>query len=252
MATVGMERWQNCIAVVTGASSGIGAVLSKQLVAAGVIVVSLARRLDRLEQLRQQLPEVQRAQLHVRQCDVTSVESVNAAFDWIEAELGGADILINNAGKLSGGQLVTMRLDTVQELLQTNVMGVVYCTQRIFESVRQRNTPGHVVLINSIVGHYLFNPLPGSVQELNMYPATKHALTAMTELFRQEFRDLKSHIKVTSISPGLVDTDLVPQAYKRLPMLQPEDVANAIMYALATPPHVQVHELTIKPMGEPF
>ncbi|KAH8394476.1 hypothetical protein KR222_011367 [Zaprionus bogoriensis] len=247
-----MERWQNRVAVVTGASSGIGAVLSQQLIAAGVVVVALARRLERLEQLRLELPEEQRPLLHVRQCDVTCLEAVNAAFDWIEAQLGGADILVNNAGKLSGGQLCSMSLDTVQEVLQTNVMGVVYCTQRAFQSLRQREAPGHVVLINSIVGHYLFNPLPGSLQELNMYPATKHALTAMTELFRQEFRDFKTQVKVTSISPGLVDTDLVPQHYKRLPMLKPEDVVNAIVFALATPPHVQVHEVIIKPMGEPF
>ncbi|XP_034490227.1 farnesol dehydrogenase [Drosophila innubila] len=247
-----MERWQNGIAVVTGASSGIGAVISRKLIASGMIVVALARRLERLEQLRQDLAEEQRSQLHIRQCDVTDLQSVNAAFDWIETELGGPDILINNAGKLSGGQLVTMSLDKVQQVLQTNVMGVVYCTQRAFQSIRERNTPGHVVLMNSIVGHYLFNPQPGRLQELNMYPATKHALSAMTEVFRQEFRDLKTQIKVTSISPGLVDTDMVPQDYKRLPMLQPEDVANAIMYALATPPHVQVHEVTIKPMGEPF
>lgn len=192
-----MERWQNRVAVVTGASSGIGAVLSRQLVAAGVIVVALARRLERLEQLRLELPEEQRALLHARECDVTSLEAVNAAFDRIEEELGGADILVNNAGKLSGGQLSTMPLDTVQQVLQTNVMGVVYCTQRAFQSMRQRNSSGHVVLINSIVGHYIFNPLPGSLQELNMYPATKHALTAMTELFRQEFRDFKTQVKVT-------------------------------------------------------
>ncbi|KAH8246106.1 hypothetical protein KR026_009927 [Drosophila bipectinata] len=248
-----MERWTNRVAVVTGASSGIGAELSRKLVAAGVVVVALARRLDRLEQLRQDLPEVeQRQRLHLRQCDVTDVVAVNSVFDSIKGQLGGVDILVNNAGKLSGGQLLTMPLDIVQQVLQTNVMGVVQCTQRAFESLRERQVTGHVVLINSIVGHYLFNPLPGSQQELNMYPATKHALTALTELFRQELRDFKTQVKVTSISPGLVDTELVPQAYKTLPMLQAEDVANAIMYALATPPHVQVHELTIKPMGEPF
>ncbi|XP_068158772.1 farnesol dehydrogenase [Drosophila tropicalis] len=249
-----MERWQNRVAVVTGASSGIGAEISRKLIASGVIVVGLARRLDRMLELRAEIPEARRQNFHIKQCDVCEVKSVNDVFDQIVEEFGGVDILINNAGKLSGGQLLTMSLDTVQQVLQTNVMGVVYCTQRAFQSWRSKSPPieGHVVLINSIVGHYLFNPLPGSQQELNMYPATKHALTAMTELLRQELRDFKTKVKVTSISPGLVDTELVPQQYKTLPMLQAEDVANAIMYALATPPHVQVHELTIKPMGEPF
>ncbi|XP_043660128.1 farnesol dehydrogenase [Drosophila teissieri] len=247
-----MERWHNCVAVVTGASSGIGAEIARKLVSAGVVVVALARRLDRLEQLRQELPEERRSRLRIMQCDVSDVSSVNAAFDAVQRDLGGVDILINNAGKLSGGQLLTMSVDTVQQVLQTNVMGVVYCTRRAFESMRQRQAAGHVVLLNSIVGHYIFNPLPGSQQELNMYPATKHAITALTELFRQEMREFKTQVKVSSISPGLVDTELVPPAYKRLPMLQAEDVANAILYVLSTPPHVQVHELTIKPMGEPF
>ncbi|XP_016953834.1 farnesol dehydrogenase [Drosophila biarmipes] len=247
-----MERWQNRVAVVTGASSGIGAEVARKLISAGVVVVALARRLDRLRQLQQEVPEDRRSQLHIRQCDVTDTVSVNDAFDAVQRELGGVDILINNAGKLSGGQLLTMPLDTVQQVLQTNVMGVVHCTQRAFESIKKRHSPGHVVLVNSIVGHYIFNPLPGSQQELNMYPATKHAVTALTEILRQEMRDFKTQVKVTSISPGLVDTELVPLAYKRLPMLRAEDVANAIMYVLDTPPHVQVHELTIKPMGEPF
>ncbi|XP_039497930.1 farnesol dehydrogenase [Drosophila santomea] len=247
-----MERWHNCVAVVTGASSGIGAEIARKLVSAGVVVVALARRLDRLEQLRQELPEDRRSRLRIMQCDVSDVSSVNAAFDAVQRDLSRVDILINNAGKLSGGQLLTMSVDTVQQVLQTNVMGVVYCTRRAFESMRQRQSTGHVVLINSIVGHYIFNPLPGSQQELNMYPATKHAITALTELFRQEMREFKTQVKVTSISPGLVDTEIVPLDYKRLPMLQAEDVANAILYVLSTPPHVQVHELTIKPMGEPF
>nr|NP_001036313.1 uncharacterized protein Dmel_CG40485, isoform B [Drosophila melanogaster]NP_001303574.1 uncharacterized protein Dmel_CG40485, isoform C [Drosophila melanogaster]AOQ12468.1 CG40485-PB [synthetic construct]AAR88537.1 RH03309p [Drosophila melanogaster]ALI51162.1 uncharacterized protein Dmel_CG40485, isoform C [Drosophila melanogaster]EAL24569.1 uncharacterized protein Dmel_CG40485, isoform B [Drosophila melanogaster] len=247
-----MERWHNCVAVVTGASSGIGAAITRKLISAGVMVVALARRMDRLEQLREELPQDRRSRLRIMQCDVSDVSSVNAVFDAVQGDLGNVDILINNAGKLSGGQLLTMSVDTVQQMLQTNVMGVVYCTQRAFESMRQRQSKGHVVLINSIVGHYIFNPLPGSQQELNMYPATKHAITALTELFRQEMRDFKTKVKVTSISPGLVDTELVPLDYKGLPMLQAEDVANAIMYVLSTPPHVQVHELTIKPLGEPF
>lgn len=192
-----MERWHNCVAVVTGASSGIGAAITRKLISAGVMVVALARRMDRLEQLREELPQDRRSRLRIMQCDVSDVSSVNALFDAVQGDLGNVDILINNAGKLSGGQLLTMSVDTVQQMLQTNVMGVVYCTQRAFESMRQRQSKGHVVLINSIVGHYIFNPLPGSQQELNMYPATKHAITALTELFRQEMRDFKTKVKVT-------------------------------------------------------
>eukprot|EP00099_Drosophila_melanogaster_P000959 NP_001036314.1 uncharacterized protein Dmel_CG40485, isoform A [Drosophila melanogaster] len=192
-----MERWHNCVAVVTGASSGIGAAITRKLISAGVMVVALARRMDRLEQLREELPQDRRSRLRIMQCDVSDVSSVNAVFDAVQGDLGNVDILINNAGKLSGGQLLTMSVDTVQQMLQTNVMGVVYCTQRAFESMRQRQSKGHVVLINSIVGHYIFNPLPGSQQELNMYPATKHAITALTELFRQEMRDFKTKVKVT-------------------------------------------------------
>lgn len=192
-----MERWHNCVAVVTGASSGIGAAITRKLISAGVMVVALARRMDRLEQLREELPQDRRSRLRIMQCDVSDVSSVNAVFDAVQGNLGNVDILINNAGKLSGGQLLTMSVDTVQQMLQTNVMGVVYCTQRAFESMRQRQSKGHVVLINSIVGHYIFNPLPGSQQELNMYPATKHAITALTELFRQEMREFKTKVKVT-------------------------------------------------------
>lgn len=192
-----MERWHNCVAVVTGASSGIGAAITRKLISAGVMVVALARRMDRLEQLREELPQDRRSRLRIMQCDVSDVSSVNAVFDAVQGDLGNVDILINNAGKLSGGQLLTMSVDTVQQMLQTNVMGVVYCTQRAFESMRQRQSKGHVVLINSIVGHYIFNPLPGSQQELNMYPATKHAITALTELFRQEMREFKTKVKVT-------------------------------------------------------
>ncbi|XP_039230964.1 farnesol dehydrogenase isoform X3 [Drosophila yakuba] len=198
-----MERWHNCVAVVTGASSGIGAEIARKLVSAGVVVVALARRLDRLEQLRQELPEDRRSRLRIMQCDVSDVSSVNAAFDAVQRDLSRVDILINNAGKLSGGQLLTMSVDTVQQVLQTNVMGVVYCTRRAFESMRQRQSTGHVVLINSIVGHYIFNPLPGSQQELNMYPATKHAITALTELFRQEMREFKTQAKVTAFEASI-------------------------------------------------
>lgn len=193
-----MERWQNCVAVVTGASSGIGAAIVKDLVKAGVVVAALARRKERIEQIRSALPINQQTLLHPVKCDVSDLSSVNSAFDWIESKLGPVEILINNAGTYQPGQLLTMNLDVLQQTVQTNVMGIVYCTRRAFQSMQKSNiNHGHVILINSIVGYHIFNPPPGIMSNFNIYPPSKHAVTGLTEILRQEFRDLKTKIKIT-------------------------------------------------------
>ncbi|KAI8124096.1 hypothetical protein FF38_00969 [Lucilia cuprina] len=248
-----MERWQNRVAVVTGASSGIGSAITKDLIAAGLVVVGLARRKERVDEIRASLPAKQQNRLHAIKCDVSDMQSVNEAFDWIEKTLGTVEILINNAGTYTSGQLLTLEIDTLQQTLQTNVMGIVYCTRRAFQSMQKANVNhGHVILINSVVGHYIFNPPPGSLPTFNIYPCTKYAVTGLTEILRQEFRELKTKIKITSVSPGLVDTEIVPDIYKKMQMLKAEDISAGVMYCLSTPPHVQVHELTIKPVGEMF
>ncbi|KAH8283246.1 hypothetical protein KR044_000158 [Drosophila immigrans] len=247
-----MERWQDRVAVVTGASSGIGAAVAKDLVRAGLVVVGLARRVERIEALKEQLPEELQPRLHAIKCDVGDEASVASAFDWIEAQLGGIDILVNNAGLLYPGQLLTMELEQLQHVLQVNLMGVVYCTQRAFRSMQQREVAGHVVLINSLTGHHIIHPPGEQLQTLNMYPVSKHGISALLELMRQELSGFKTQIKVTSISPGVTDTEILPGGYNSLPMLQPEDISAGILYAIGTPPHVQVHQLTIKPIGEPF
>ncbi|SPP78619.1 farnesol dehydrogenase [Drosophila guanche] len=247
-----MDRWQDRVAVVTGASSGIGAAVAKQLVESGVVVVGLARRMDRMEALRAELPEELHGRFHLMHCDVSDLDSITAAFDWVEEHLGGIDIMVNNAGCLFPGQLLTQDLQKLEQTWQVNIMGVLNCTRRAFRSMQQRDVPGHVVLINSLTGETIINPPGDELQVLNMYPLTKHGIKAMLEVLRQEFRGFKTKIKVTSITPGVTDTEILPRGYGDLPMLRPEDIAAGIMYALATPPHVQVHQLTIKPLGEPF
>lgn len=124
-----MERWQNRVAVITGASSGIGAACTKLLVAAGLQVVGLARRSERLEQLWQSLPADQRQRFHQRTCDVSAEAQVNSAFEWIEQHLGGVDVLINNAGIVREGQLLDMPTQEISDIMQTNLMGAIYCTK---------------------------------------------------------------------------------------------------------------------------
>lgn len=249
-----MERWQNRVAVVTGASSGIGEATAKDFAAAGLRVVALGRRLERLEENRSKLSQDLQKRFFTRKCDVTNEAEVKATFEWIEKTLGGTDILVNNAGASGrgGGNLVTMDTVFMDRILNTNVRGLVFCTREAYKSMQARKFDGHIVNLNSIAGHGIPNIIPGT--SFNMYPPSKHCVTAINETLRCELRDLGTKIKTTSISPGLVRTEFAPsQAYDDIGIyLNPQDVSQAIMYAVSTPLHVQIHEIIIKPVGEHF
>lgn len=191
-----MERWQNKVAVVTGASSGIGAAIVKDLVKSGLQVVGLARRVERVEEIKSQLPAALQSKLTAIKCDVSKLESVNEAFDKIEAQFGAVDILVNNAGCITEATLVEGNVEALQQVLQTNVMGVVHCTQRAFKSMKERKFDGHVIVINSVAGHKVIT-LGGGAPDNNLYSPSKFAVTAMTEIYRQEFKGLNTKIKIT-------------------------------------------------------
>lgn len=189
-----MERWNNRVAVITGASSGIGASLAENLVTNGLIVVALARRIDLVEDIKSKLSSDEQKRFHVKYCDVSSEESVMEVFPWICSHLGGIDVLINNAGVHRTGLLATMDMKEIQTVVNTNLMGTIYCTQAAVKSMRERSFDGHIFLINSVLGHHV-KRLGDTVA--NIYPATKFGLTAMNEILRNEFNIMKSKIKVT-------------------------------------------------------
>ncbi|XP_052897697.1 farnesol dehydrogenase-like [Anopheles moucheti] len=244
-----MERWQGKVAVVTGASSGIGAATVTALANAGMITIGLARRVERVEALKTDLPDEVRARLHAIRCDVTKEDDILSTFREIVAKYGGVDVLINNAGvaRSTVGVLDADNTQALRDVIDTNLMGLTLCSREAYQSMKKRSADGHIIHINSILGHYV---LP--MGTLNVYPATKFAVTALTETMRHELRLAGTKIKVTSISPGLVRTEIIPNssAITNMPILEPEDIANAILYVLGTPPRVQIHELTIKPVGE--
>ncbi|XP_037725939.1 farnesol dehydrogenase [Drosophila subpulchrella] len=249
-----MDRWLNRVAVVTGASSGIGAACCKDLVAKGLVVVGLARREERLKEVKDSLPADQASRFHGRKCDVSKEQEVIDTFAWIDATLGGADVLVNNAGIVRAGVGITKEGngDDLRAILDTNVLGVSWCTREAFKSLQKRNVnDGHVVIVNSVAGHRVPN-IPGFT--MGMYSPSKHAITALTEVLRQEFQNSKTQTKITSISPGAVDTEIIDKAalvhFPDLPLLRSEDVADAVSYCIQTPPNVQIHELIIKPVGE--
>ncbi|XP_061389945.1 farnesol dehydrogenase-like [Musca vetustissima] len=242
-----MERWQNKIAVVTGASAGIGAATCKALAEKGMIVVGLARRVEKMEsQTRPLIASEYQKNFHTYKCDVSDEESVKTAFAWIVEKFGGVDVLVNNAGIIKMGRLLDIDESILKDTINTNVLGVVWCTREAFKNMKERNVDGHIVIINSVVGH----GVPATPDPmLNIYPPSKHAITAMTEVLRQELLKNETKIKITSISPGAVRTEIIDFP-PEMPALASEDIADAIVYCIQTPPNVQIHEMIIKPIGE--
>ncbi|XP_055681090.1 farnesol dehydrogenase-like [Lutzomyia longipalpis] len=247
-----MERWENRVAVVTGASSGIGAQIAKDLAKAGMVVIGLARRVERLDEVRSTLPEHQRLRFHGIKCDVMDDDEVAKTFSRIAEKFGGIDVLVNNAGVYDPSMKLFQEGNSskISETINTNITGFISCTREAFKSMKKRSFPGHIINMNSISGHHVSN-LPTDYY-FNVYAATKHAITALTETERQEFAKERLGIKVSSISPGIVQTALSPhfskEALRDFPHLFPQDVSQAVLYVLGTPAHVQIQELTIKPI----
>ncbi|KDR15974.1 farnesol dehydrogenase-like [Zootermopsis nevadensis] len=259
-----MHRWNGRVAMVTGASAGIGAAVAKDLVRHGLKVVAIARRVERVKALKSDLGDLS-GSLYPLKADVSKEDEVLAAFAWVKDNLGGVDILINNAGITGNSTLHEGPVSKWRSVLDLNVLGLSLCTKEALQSMQERGVDdGHIVHISSINGHGV--PEHSLQYGLMMYSATKNAVQVLTEGLRRELAQRNSKIKVTSISPGMVKTeiliasgyDLIPpgmtidQAYDTIPHLKCEDICDAITYALGTPPHVQIHDLIIKPVGEPM
>uniref|UniRef100_A0A182MUG1 Uncharacterized protein n=1 Tax=Anopheles culicifacies TaxID=139723 RepID=A0A182MUG1_9DIPT len=136
-----MDRWKGKVAIVTGASSGIGAAVVKALANAGLIVVGLARRVERVEALRAEVNESAAKHLHAIRCDITREEDILAAFRQIGQRFGGVDVLINNAGIAVGDVTLFTPANTAQlrRVVDTNVMGLVVCSREAFQSMKERS-----------------------------------------------------------------------------------------------------------------
>jgi NADP+-dependent farnesol dehydrogenase len=210
-----MDRWVGKVAVVTGASSGIGAGISEFLVDQGLIVseatpktpiigsfqvVGLARRSELVEELAKKLTG-KKGQLHAVKADVSNEEDVVKAFKWVEDNLGHVHILINNAGVAKENFLCNGDAAAWKGTLDVNVLGLCIATREAVKSMTANNINGHIIHINSVAGHKIPN-FPG----INIYTASKHAVTALAETLRQEFNHLGSKIKITvGLSSGLAD-----------------------------------------------
>ncbi|CAG9856727.1 unnamed protein product [Phyllotreta striolata] len=248
-----MERWSGKVAIVTGASAGIGAAIAKQLVENGLIVIGAARRANLVDEIAKTL-EGKNGKLHSYKLDLSNEQEIKDLFKWTTENFGPVHILINNAGIHVRNDFIDEDIPAWRKTLEVNVLGLSIATTLAIKIMKENGINGHIININSITGH--------SVPQIpfhNMYPASKHAVTALTETFRQDINKLNLKIKITSISPGAVDTPIFDENIRGTPgfkkligdkLLKPEDIADGVVYALSTPLHVQVHELTIKPINE--
>jgi NADP+-dependent farnesol dehydrogenase len=252
-------NWAGKIAVVTGASAGIGAAVTLDLARAGLKVVGLARRKENIEELAKKNPGP--GSIHAIACDVSSPKSIEAAFAEIKAKFGKVNILINNAGRMKSGSTLSEELAS-EELISTvniNVTGAVLCTREAYKLMKVHDEPGYIINVNSVAGH--LSPTITGVAYGNVYGATKHALTHHTESVRLELASKQENrIRVTSLSPGLVKTEFQSAAgfgsnlfnVDQMPHLIAQDISDAVLYLLNLPANVNISELTIKPTGEQF
>ncbi|KAF2887972.1 hypothetical protein ILUMI_18201 [Ignelater luminosus] len=251
-----MEQWVGSLAVVTGASVGIGAAIAEKLVQAGVNVVGIARRIELVEALSDKLSN-ESGKLHPAQCDLTDEQQILNTFKWIEETLGPVSILVNNAGIIHATTLSDGDATLWKETFDVNVLAYCICTREAIKSMKNHGIDGIIINVSSVTGHSV-PEMATSELLINVYPASKHAVIALGEMLRAELRSEQSKIRISTLSPGIVVTELfrnypqneVETVGSIYPMLQSEDVANAALYILSTPPNVQIQELILRPLGE--
>ena len=240
-------------ALVTGASSGIGAATARALAGAGAAVTLAARRKDRLEALAADL-RATGAQVAVQPTDMRREADVLRCFATARERFGGVDVLVNNAGLGRSAPLSSAPTEPWREMLEVNVLGLAIATREAIQDMEKRGIAGNIVHVSSMAGHRV----PGI--DSGMYAATKFAVRALTEALRRELRERKSPIRVSAISPGYVSTEFAdvfnarPGAAReldqRVKTLEPGDVAESILWIVTRPPHMEVHDLLVRPTAQ--
>ena len=243
------------VALVTGASSGIGWATVRALHKLGLRVVGCARRSERLQALSEELSGSDGPEAWMYPVDLRDEGAICRMFEAIRERFGGVDVLVNNAGLGRQAPLISGRTEHWREMLEVNVLALCICTREAVADMQRRGETGHVVHVSSMASHRV-------PQGSGVYSATKFAVRSLTEGLRMELRAAQSPIRVTAISPGFVETEFAyvytfgdaqraEATYSRFKVLESEDVANAVVYAVSQPPHVQVHDILMRPTAQP-
>jgi NADP-dependent 3-hydroxy acid dehydrogenase YdfG len=237
------------VAIVTGASSGIGEATAEALADEGASVVLAARRADELETLADRI-ESGGGDALVVPTDVTEEDDIDSLVETVTDEYGRIDILVNNAGVMLVEPLERASRENLRQMVEVNLLGLMTLTHAVLP-VMQDQEGGHIVNVSSVAGRRTAANFSG-------YNATKFGVNAFTEAVRKEVTS--QNIRTTVVEPGAVDTELPThitdeQVLERfaemdMPMLEPADIARSVVYATRQPEHVNVTELMVMPTGQ--
>jgi NADP-dependent 3-hydroxy acid dehydrogenase YdfG len=247
-----LQRWQGRVAVVTGASSGIGAGIAEGLVQSGMKVALAARRADKLAELTDRLDPDGTCTMAVG-CDVTQEAEIDSLFRQVADKWGAVDMVVNNAGVGWTGALKDFDGERIRQTVETNVIGFALVLKAALRALDGREDT-LIVNTSSIFAHY------PQVPNWATYQATKAAVKAMTDTVRREAFDAGSRTRMAMVSPGIVATEFREKAtsgglefetyFADFSPILPSDVADAVRYIMSTPPHLQVQDILLAPMGQ--
>jgi 3-oxoacyl-[acyl-carrier protein] reductase len=230
------------IALVTGSGKGIGAAIARKLAGLGATIVVSGRTRSHLQQTAEEIAKAG-GKAVIAECDVSSLQSVEAMAQELERELEGIHVLVNNAG--IGGfnsPLTSLPPETWDQILNTNLRGVYYCI-RALAPLMTRSGGGHIINISSLAGK---NPLPNGAA----YAASKWGLNGLSYSVAEELRG--QNIRVSIVCPGSTNTELSPHEGKNAKkMLQPDDIAHAVAMLVTQAPQSFVSEILVRPTQKP-
>lgn len=243
---------KNKIALITGASAGIGEACAHSFAREGTRLILAARRKDKLTQVAEDLKAQHGTDIHLIELDVRERETVNQVIAGLPTKWSDIDILLNNAG-LSRG------LDKVQngyyldweEMIDTNIKGLLWLSRAVMPGMVERDR-GHVINIGSIAGRQVY---PGG----NVYCATKYAVRALTQGMRLDL--LGTMVRCSTVDPGMVETEFsevrfrgdserAEAVYQNFPPLKAEDIAETVLFCATRPPHVNIQEILVMPQDQ--
>lgn len=253
-----MSQLAGKVVIVTGASSGIGEAVALALAQKRANIVLAARRADRIQELARRIVADGGHAVAVP-CDVSIREQVRNVVDTAVKDFGHVDVLINNAGIMPLAPMAKCRMDDWDAEIDINIKGLLYGIGYVLPLLLERKS-GHIVNVSSVAGRVIF---PGAA----VYCGTKHAVHTISEGLRSELAERSkedgNRIRVTVIAPGVVRTELpdsirddetrdISKTYYTgfAEPLTGEEVAQAILYALESPPHVNINEILMRPVAQ--